>query len=726
MEPWDKNSFVCAAQRPAFVTRCAARSVADFLLKTRLTRTRGLWDCFVAQQGAQEPVILKQIVEPWKLNPGSTSRLFDALAKGIGQPHLIPLKGFGTSDNGAVILEAGVAAESVRRLMRSLAAQGQAVAPNEGLSLVALAAKQLAQLHESKIIHGDLNPSGLFVSRSGALLFANAGVAAALSASQSSVQPLAAPARSEESYLSPEQLVHHPTAASDVFLLGLLLYEFCSGQMLFQNDALVQCQRFTGVNRNGLPKIPEPWISLIVSMLSPDERDRPTAQEVAFIANKGCTDFDWSDAAPHVGTLFQRGFAKHSDFDSKAMPRTIQVELIWPLPPTETEFRPVTPAAGSEKIPAPAPSIGSILGKISTKKMSTTELKAALAETVPHEAKGPELTLDEQVFELLVKKKGLPPARVNEAKQHATLYQLTELESLVAKGWYGEDEVVTGYGEVTRMPVLLAAKLLEMPVDSAAVARFPLELSRSYGAVPLALKNKSQLMLAMQNPLSTTDLTFLRETLALSIVAIRAGPAAIRTARQRIYEIDDHDLSDLIEPSPSQPRPSISPRQSPPASAKTPADVLMASGQVPLECVEALAFALGAQGQMAIALATVFEKFLKALQTEEDEAPVALWLVMTSNLVEGQSVSEKPSSQMLKRVSGARFESLESVLAPALEWPQVNASHEAGLALGLTMALHRHFNGAAPSPALVNAFVLQHPQWTAQLQTLAQCFYAAK
>jgi eukaryotic-like serine/threonine-protein kinase len=717
MGPWDKKSFVSAAQQRLFMNRCAARSVADFLLKTRLTRTRGLWDCFVAQQGDQEPVILKQIVEPWKLNPGSTSCLFDALAKGIGQPHLIPLKGFGTSDNGAVILEAGVAAESVRRLMRSLAAQGQAVAPNEGLSLVALAAKQLAQLHESKIIHGDLNPSGLFISRSGTLLFANAGVAAALSASLSSVPPQAAPARSEESYLSPEQLVHHPTAASDVFLLGLLLYEFCSGQTLFQKDALVQCQRFTGVNRSGLPKIPEPWISLIVSMLSPDERDRPTAQEVAFISTKGCSDFGWSDASPHVSTLLQRGFTKHSAFDSKAVQRAIQVELIWPISPAEQEFKPAPPAAGSEKIPVLAPSIGSILGKISTKKMSTMELKAALAETVPHEAKGPELTLDEQVFELLVKKKGLPLVRVNEAKQHATLYQLTALESLVAKGWYSEDEVVSGYGEVTRMPVLLAAKLLEIPIDSAAVARLPLELSRTHLAVPLALKNNSQLMLAMQNPLSTTDLSILRETLALSIVAIRAGPEAIRTARQRIYEIDDHDLSDLIEPSPSQPRPSVSPRQSPPAAT---------SGQVPLECIEALAFTLGSQGQAAIALARVFGQFLKTLQTEEDEASIGLWLLMTSNLVEGQSVSEKPSSQMLKRVSGARFESLESVLAPALEWPQVNASHEAGLALGLTMALHRHFNGSAPSPALVNAFVSQHPQWTVQLHTLAQCFYAAK
>ena len=88
-------------------------------------------------------------------------------------------------------------------------------------------------------------------------------------------------------YMSPEQARAEPVdGATDVFSLGIVLYELTTGRHPFQADAPL-AMMYAIVNEPPLPprrlnpEIPAPLEALILHMLEKDPRRRPTAAEVA-------------------------------------------------------------------------------------------------------------------------------------------------------------------------------------------------------------------------------------------------------------------------------------------------------------------------------------------------------------------------------------------------------------------------------------------------------------
>ena len=87
--------------------------------------------------------------------------------------------------------------------------------------------------------------------------------------------------------MSPEEVLQRPiTAASDIFSLGIVLYELASGTNPFRGESAGATTRLIqGMEAPPLPAqgkgVPQELDRLVRAMLSKSPDDRPTASEVA-------------------------------------------------------------------------------------------------------------------------------------------------------------------------------------------------------------------------------------------------------------------------------------------------------------------------------------------------------------------------------------------------------------------------------------------------------------
>jgi serine/threonine-protein kinase len=154
--------------------------------------------------------------------------------------------------------------------------------------VVALASYELcrglAYAHEKGVVHRDLKPDNVMVSRTGSLKIGDFGIARALEATQLTATgvPVGTPA-----YLSPEQIRGEPAdTRSDIFSLGVSLYELTTGKLPFDAETSTGIMyqivegKFVPPERLGLSDIDVELAEIINRCLSPRREHRPTAEQI--------------------------------------------------------------------------------------------------------------------------------------------------------------------------------------------------------------------------------------------------------------------------------------------------------------------------------------------------------------------------------------------------------------------------------------------------------------
>ncbi len=155
---------------------------------------------------------------------------------------------------------------------------------DQKLAVIAQVAEGLAFAHSRGIAHGNLKPSNIFVDPARDVSILDFGIARWVSAL------LAAGSRPEglvANYLAPEQVLGQPfDARSDIFALGLMLYEFASGKYPFSADPGLIPREIVHSEPEPLRKldaqVPEELEQLVVRALKKDPAGRlQTAEEFA-------------------------------------------------------------------------------------------------------------------------------------------------------------------------------------------------------------------------------------------------------------------------------------------------------------------------------------------------------------------------------------------------------------------------------------------------------------
>ena len=102
------------------------------------------------------------------------------------------------------------------------------------VSYVRQIAEALLYAHQERVIHRDLKPENMLLGRRDEVLLSDFGIAAVIHSSLSQQTQNAA---GTIAYMAPEQIQANPSPASDQYALGIVVYEWLSGDRPFQGTA---------------------------------------------------------------------------------------------------------------------------------------------------------------------------------------------------------------------------------------------------------------------------------------------------------------------------------------------------------------------------------------------------------------------------------------------------------------------------------------------------------
>jgi serine/threonine-protein kinase len=209
-------------------------------------------------------------------------------ASALNHPNIITVYDIGESEAGRFIVMELVAG----RTLRTLIAEDNSV--ETLLALGQQTAKALSAAHAAGITHRDIKPDNIMVREDGYVKVLDFGLARLRAAAESdseaatlAQQTTPGTVMGTVAYMSPEQargeMVSHP---SDVFALGIVLYELATGRHPFKAETLVGYLHAITLQEpqpltQWKPELPAGLNDLILRMLCKDARQRPTASEVA-------------------------------------------------------------------------------------------------------------------------------------------------------------------------------------------------------------------------------------------------------------------------------------------------------------------------------------------------------------------------------------------------------------------------------------------------------------
>ncbi|MBB4746206.1 serine/threonine-protein kinase [Actinoplanes lobatus] len=151
--------------------------------------------------------------------------------------------------------------------------------PAEAARLAAQIAAALAEAHELGVIHRDLKPDNVLLDGDGQTRLTDFGIARILTL-PSMTTPNAVVGTPH--YMAPEAFHGTtPSAATDVYALGVLLYELVCGRPPYRSDSIPELMR---LHAEGKPErrdgIPDPLWRIVTECLSGKPRLRPSAAEL--------------------------------------------------------------------------------------------------------------------------------------------------------------------------------------------------------------------------------------------------------------------------------------------------------------------------------------------------------------------------------------------------------------------------------------------------------------
>jgi hypothetical protein len=200
-------------------------------------------------------------------------RVEAAMLAGLSHPNVVGVHDYVEVDSGNYLVMERVEGPSLRQLLTSYGR----LAPEQACGVLCGALSGLGYVHERGLLHGDVKPENVLVDSAGVSQLTDFGQAVPLgSASSGGSAP----------YMSPEAIGGTPLdARSDLYSMGVVLYESLAGQPPFMSDQLpTLLHRAIHEPPQAIAGLAAPMAALLVRCLAKDPSGRPQSADEFLLA----------------------------------------------------------------------------------------------------------------------------------------------------------------------------------------------------------------------------------------------------------------------------------------------------------------------------------------------------------------------------------------------------------------------------------------------------------
>jgi eukaryotic-like serine/threonine-protein kinase len=155
-------------------------------------------------------------------------------AANLNHPNIVSLFDYGADNGTYFIVMEYIAGRSVADLL----AESGSLLPERAAEIASDVAGALHRAHLAGIVHRDIKPGNIMLTAGGETKVTDFGIARAIAGDDDQSRTQTGVVIGTASYLSPEQAQGNPVdARSDVYALGVVLYEMLTGRPPFEGDS---------------------------------------------------------------------------------------------------------------------------------------------------------------------------------------------------------------------------------------------------------------------------------------------------------------------------------------------------------------------------------------------------------------------------------------------------------------------------------------------------------
>ena len=360
-----------------------------------------------------------------ELTSGPSAQTLSAAARSYGSlehPRIARMSEFGVAQGQTFTAVEYVAGLDVFRLLQEAKLASVAIAAGGALALVSQAARAVGYAHGRGLSHLGLSPTNVIVTADGDVKVTDFGILAATM-----------PARPAESarlasripYLSPEQIAGEATsAATDVFVLGVIAYELVTGQRAYRGDSPAAIAQAILGGPPIEPALPRPIVRVLQRCLarSPFERF-PDARALADALDAALRVAPVPGTRKDVGAQVKTTLERYAALNEGNVSGMVALNLSGPPVSDDPSRQPIArrPEARTEPSamptfspPTPIARLGGLASGPAQKPIATMAGFAPPSTPIPP---GVALPPTKPALPALPKMPGTPPAKVSSLTQ---------------------------------------------------------------------------------------------------------------------------------------------------------------------------------------------------------------------------------------------------------------------------------------------------------------------
>jgi serine/threonine-protein kinase len=266
-----------SADRPVFNDR--------YEIHSRIGRG-GMADVFLARDRLLDrPVAIKVLFPEYAADPSFVERFRReaTAASNLNHPNIVGVYDFGRQGGTYFMVMEYVNGRTVADILRS----DGSLLPQRAADIASDVAAALGFAHRNGVVHRDVKPANILVSTTGAVKVADFGIARAMNAATEQDLTQAGAVMGTATYFSPEQAQGgNPDPRSDLYSLGIVMYEMVAGRPPFQGDnpvaiAYKQVHEAPPPLHEAAPGVPAPYDAIVMKLLAKSPTARyPSADDL--------------------------------------------------------------------------------------------------------------------------------------------------------------------------------------------------------------------------------------------------------------------------------------------------------------------------------------------------------------------------------------------------------------------------------------------------------------